>query len=69
MYQRKVRLTASEIATLDDSIASMDKNVDAQRKKLGERVLGTFNTEAVDKQIRVLENRLDKVTLRTDLQS
>ncbi|TPX33150.1 hypothetical protein SeMB42_g07516 [Synchytrium endobioticum] len=64
MYQRKIRQIAAEIASLDESIAGMDKDVDVQRKKLGERVLGIFNTDAIDKQIRVLENRLDKALIK-----
>ncbi|TPX31783.1 hypothetical protein SmJEL517_g04959 [Synchytrium microbalum] len=65
MYQRKVRQIAAEIASLDESINNMDREVDTQRKKLGERSgVGSFNSEAVDKQIRVLENRLDKALIK-----
>lgn len=60
-YQKKIRLIVAEITALDSAINTMDKEIDDQRANLGGINAASQNNDAIHKQIRVLENRLDKV--------
>ena len=51
----------AEIGALDNAINATGKEIDAQRASLGGVNAASQNNDAVQKQIRVLENRLDKV--------
>jgi uncharacterized coiled-coil DUF342 family protein len=60
-FQRKIRQILVEISNLDNQIASLYRDIDQQRAQLGGVNAAAQNSEAIHKQIRVLENRLDKV--------
>ncbi|KAI8611153.1 hypothetical protein BC830DRAFT_1142378 [Chytriomyces sp. MP71] len=64
MYQRKIKMILSEITNLDTTIALMDRDIDQQRAELGGVNAASQNSEAIAKQIRVLENRLDKALVK-----
>ncbi len=63
LYQKKIRLIAAEISALDNAINVKYKEIDDQRASLGGVHAASQNNDAIQKQIRVLENRLDKVRL------
>ncbi|KAJ1549100.1 hypothetical protein HK405_009784 [Cladochytrium tenue] len=63
-FQRKIRQMVQEITVLDDEIANADRDIELFRAELGGVHAATQNTAAVDKQIRVLENRLDKALVK-----
>ncbi|KAJ3057209.1 Coiled-coil domain-containing protein 63 [Rhizophlyctis rosea] len=63
-YTRKIRQILSEIVELDDAIALMDRDIDQQRAELGGVNAASQNSEAIRKQIRILENRLDKALVK-----
>ncbi|KAJ3108842.1 Coiled-coil domain-containing protein 63 [Phlyctochytrium planicorne] len=60
-FQRKIRQIMAEITILDNQTAGMDRDIDQQRSELGGVNAAMQNSDAIEKQIRVLENRLDKV--------
>jgi hypothetical protein len=59
--QKKIRQIQQEIADLDKETSRLDHEIDIQRAKLGGVNAAQQNNAAIDKQIRVLENRLEKV--------
>ncbi|KAJ3217405.1 Coiled-coil domain-containing protein 63 [Dinochytrium kinnereticum] len=63
-FQRKIRQIMAEIAILDNQTASMDRDIDQQRSELGGVNAAMQNSDAIEKQIRVLENRLDKALVK-----
>ncbi|KAI9355944.1 hypothetical protein DFJ73DRAFT_758787 [Zopfochytrium polystomum] len=63
-FQRKIRQILTEIAALDDEIANVDRDIDQFRAELGGVNAGMQNSDAIEKQIRVLENRLDKALVK-----
>ncbi|KAJ3045359.1 Coiled-coil domain-containing protein 63 [Rhizophlyctis rosea] len=63
-YTRKIRQILAEIAELDDAIADVDRDIDQQRADLGGVNAASQNHEAISKQIRILENRLDKALVK-----
>ncbi|KAJ3384214.1 Coiled-coil domain-containing protein 63 [Entophlyctis sp. JEL0112] len=63
-FQRKIKSILAEIASLDNQIACMDRDIDQQRSQLGGVNAASQNSEAIEKQIRVLENRLDKALVK-----
>ncbi|KAJ3394418.1 Coiled-coil domain-containing protein 63 [Entophlyctis sp. JEL0112] len=63
-FQRKIKTILAEIASLDNQIACMDRDIDQQRSQLGGVNAASQNSEAIEKQIRVLENRLDKALVK-----
>ncbi|KAJ3135559.1 Coiled-coil domain-containing protein 63, partial [Physocladia obscura] len=63
-YQRKIKAIMTEIAILDSQIAHMDRDIDQQRSQLGGVNAASQNSDAIEKQIRVLENRLDKALVK-----
>ncbi|KAJ3398516.1 hypothetical protein CcCBS67573_g06792 [Chytriomyces confervae] len=63
-FQRKIKTIVAEVANLDTQIALMDRDIDQQRAQLGGVNAASQNSEAIAKQIRVLENRLDKALVK-----
>ncbi|KAI8929715.1 hypothetical protein BC831DRAFT_509012 [Entophlyctis helioformis] len=61
---RRIRQIMTQIGELDGDTAHMDAEVDIQRAKLGGVNAARQNHEAIDKQVRVLENRLDKALVK-----
>ena len=59
--QRRIRQINAQILSLDEETAQMDADIDVHRSKLGGVNAARLNNDAIDKQVRVLENRLDKV--------
>ena len=53
----------AEIQALDNAINAAGKDIDAQRANLGGIHAASQNNDAILKQVRVLENRLDKVSI------
>ncbi|KAJ3021414.1 UNVERIFIED_CONTAM: Coiled-coil domain-containing protein 63 [Siphonaria sp. JEL0065] len=63
-FQKKIKLILAEITSLDNHIALMDRDIDHERAQLGGVNAASQNSEAIEKQIRVLENRLDKALVK-----
>ncbi|KAI9341143.1 hypothetical protein BDR26DRAFT_895225 [Obelidium mucronatum] len=63
-FQKKIKLILGEISALDNHIATMDRDIDQERAQLGGVNAASQNSEAIEKQIRVLENRLDKALVK-----
>jgi len=63
-YTRKIELERRRIVELEKQIEIVQAKVNAQRKKMGGINVSKQNNEILTKQIRVLENRLDKATVR-----
>ncbi|GBG30062.1 Coiled-coil domain-containing protein 63 [Hondaea fermentalgiana] len=63
-YTRKIELERRRIAELEKQITIVQDKVHAQRKKMGGANVSKQNNQVLAKQIRVLENRLDKATVR-----
>lgn len=63
-YTRKIELERRRIAELEKQISVVQSKVNAQRKKMGGVNVSKQNNQVLAKQIRVLENRLDKATVR-----
>ncbi|KAI8818617.1 uncharacterized protein EV422DRAFT_175063 [Fimicolochytrium jonesii] len=64
VYNRKIRAILTDISELDEAIANMDRDIDQQRAQLGGVNAAYENSEAIGKQIKVLENRLDKALVK-----
>ncbi|KAJ3007997.1 Coiled-coil domain-containing protein 63 [Thoreauomyces humboldtii] len=64
LYTRKIRAILADIAELDNAIALRDCDIDQQRADLGGVNAAYENSEAIGKQIKVLENRLDKALVK-----
>ncbi|TPX55688.1 hypothetical protein PhCBS80983_g05122 [Powellomyces hirtus] len=64
LYNRKIRAILGDIAELDNAIALMDRDIEQQRQQLGGVNAAYENSEAIGKQIKVLENRLDKALVK-----
>ncbi|KAI8914406.1 hypothetical protein EDD86DRAFT_199272 [Gorgonomyces haynaldii] len=62
--QRKMKAILVQIQSLDEQIAQINSHVDSQRSKLGGVNAARQNSDAIDKQVRVLENRLDKALVK-----
>lgn len=61
--QRKIRQIQQENLDLDKESSRLGQEIDIHRAKLGGVNAAQQNNAAIDKQIRVLENRLEKVYL------
>jgi DNA repair exonuclease SbcCD ATPase subunit len=61
--QRKIKQIQSEIGELDKESTRFGQEIDIHRAKLGGVHAAQQNNAAIDKQIRVLENRLEKVSI------
>mmetsp|Transcript_28818 Transcript_28818/g.35017 ORF Transcript_28818/g.35017 Transcript_28818/m.35017 type:complete len:526 (-) Transcript_28818:1065-2642(-) len=60
MYTRKIELEKRRVAELDKQIAIMNVKIMEQRKKMGGVNAARENNQQIQKQIKILENRLDK---------
>ncbi|KAI8803775.1 hypothetical protein BJ742DRAFT_907451, partial [Cladochytrium replicatum] len=60
----KLRQMVAEIETLNLQIASLSQHIDTERADLGGVHAASQNCEAIAKQIRILENRLDKALVK-----
>ncbi|KAI9017712.1 hypothetical protein BC832DRAFT_44214 [Gaertneriomyces semiglobifer] len=63
-YNRKIRYLMTEVAELDNALAALDKEIEQQRSDLGGVNAASENSAAIQKQIRILENRLDKALVK-----
>ena len=59
-YTRKIEMEKRRIEELDKQIELMEKNILAQRKKMGGVNAAKENHTQIAKQIKILENRLEK---------
>jgi chromosome segregation ATPase len=59
-YTRKIEMEKRRIEELDKQIESMEKNILEQRKKMGGVNAAKENHTQITKQIKILENRLEK---------
>jgi coiled-coil domain-containing protein 63/114 len=59
-YTRKIEMEKRRIEELDKQIESMEKNILSQRKKMGGVNAAKENHAQIQKQIKILENRLEK---------
>ena len=60
MYTRKIELEKRRIEELDKQMETMHKKIWEQRQKMGGVNASRENNQAIAKQIRILENRLDQ---------
>lgn len=58
---RKIRTILEDIAEIDVENSRISQEIDKHRATLGGVNAAQFNNSAIDKQVRVLENRLEKV--------
>ena len=65
--QRKIKQNQSDIGELDKECTRLGQEIDIHRAKLGGVHAAQQNNAAIDKQIRVLENRLEKVLFTINL--
>lgn len=63
-YQRKIKVIMAEVSSLDTQIGLMDRDVEQERAALGGVNAAMHNGDAIGKQIKVLENRLDKALVK-----
>jgi chromosome segregation ATPase len=63
-YTRKIEMEKRRIDELDKQIAIMQKNILEQRKKMGGVNAAKDNHAQIQKQIKILENRLDKALVK-----
>ena len=59
-YTRKIEMEKRRIEELDKQIEAMEKNILSQRKKMGGVNAAKENHSQIQKQIKILENRLEK---------
>ncbi|KAJ3320335.1 Coiled-coil domain-containing protein 63 [Boothiomyces sp. JEL0866] len=64
LLQKRIRQILEEISNLDKESARLDHEVDIHRSKLGGVNAAQINNAAIDKQVRVLENRLEKALIK-----
>lgn len=64
LLQKRIRQILEEIANLDKETARIAHEVDIHRAKLGGVNAAQINNAAIDKQVRVLENRLEKALIK-----
>lgn len=64
LYSRKIEVEKRRISELDKQIKKMQDTILLQRKDMGGINASHQNNQAVQKQIRILENRLDKALVK-----
>lgn len=64
VYARKIQAEKRRIQELDKQIAKMQRTILEQRKEMGGINASKENNQQVQKQIRILENRLDKALIK-----
>ena len=64
-YQRLIDEENKSIKKLDDEILQLENEIHLQNKIIGGKT-GAEQQQAVDRQIRMLENRLEKATINYD---
>jgi chromosome segregation ATPase len=64
MYTRKIEIEKRRIEELDKQINKMQSAILVQRKEMGGVNASRENNQQVQKQIRILENRLDKALVK-----
>lgn len=64
LYTRKIEVERERIKGLDDKIKKMQNTILLQRKEMGGINASRENNQQVQKQIRILENRLDKALVK-----
>ncbi|KAI9101371.1 hypothetical protein DFS34DRAFT_468416 [Phlyctochytrium arcticum] len=63
-YNKRIKALLMETAELDNALGLLDRDIDQQRAQLGGVNAAYENSEAIGKQIGVLENRLDKALIK-----
>ncbi|GMH99823.1 hypothetical protein TrVE_jg2119 [Triparma verrucosa] len=63
-YARRIEIERQKIEDLDNHIATTHAKILAQRKKMGGADASLENNELIAKQVRMLENRLDKTLVK-----
>ena len=63
-YAKRIEMEREKIEDLDNHIAETHAKILAQRKKMGGADASHENNELIAKQVRMLENRLDKSLVR-----
>ena len=64
LFTRKIELEKRRVAELDKQIARMQVRIMEQRKKMGGVNAARENNQQIQKQIKILENRLDKALVK-----
>ncbi|TPX72829.1 hypothetical protein SpCBS45565_g00298 [Spizellomyces sp. 'palustris'] len=63
-YNRKIRALLNTMSSLDATTTALSRDIDTQRSHLGGVNAAYENSESITKQIKVLENRLDKALVK-----
>ena len=64
MFTRKIEMEKRRVAELDKQTALMNQKIMEQRKKMGGINAARENNQQIQKQIKVLENRLEKALVK-----
>jgi len=64
LYQRKIAKERERVKKLSEHLGQLNESILEQRKKMGGVNAFRQNNQAVQKQIRILENRLDKALVK-----
>lgn len=64
MYARKIQAEQRRIRQLDEQIRKMEGTIQQQREAMGGVNASKDANQQVQKQIRILENRLDKALVK-----
>ena len=64
MFTRKTELEKRRVAELDKQISMMNQKIMEQRKKMGGINAARENNQQIQKQIKILENRLEKALVK-----
>lgn len=63
-YRKSIDTEKNTISTIERQIASLREKIWHQRKKMGGTNAATENQRTVEKQVRILENRLDQALMK-----
>jgi hypothetical protein len=63
-YQKRIRDTLQAAQIFDKKVAEVEERIKLQRQDMGGSFAGSTNTSVVEKQIKGLENRLDKALVK-----
>ncbi len=63
-YKRSIDTEKNSISTIEKQVSTLREKIWHQRKKMGGTNAATENQRTVDKQLRILENRLDQALVK-----
>jgi hypothetical protein len=63
-YRRSIETERNKISIIEEKTSSLGEKIWRQRKKMGGKNAATENQRTVDKQVKILENRLDQANVK-----